>query len=263
MKKVLTCFVIGMIILFNFTSATVMARSSAMTGNVKIEIASNAGGGGASSGVSSGNKGGASSGTSSGNTSNSQGQGAESSKDFWGHATNWFNTGPSASSTTQYGTDIISTFEEMILIVGTTVIVIATIYLGVKMMFGSVEARADSKEGLFNLLVACIFFFGWNSLKKLLIDSDTNNLVFLSGSNSNIGDPVGRIFVSITYVLQFAAIIGIIYVGIKYIFAGVEGKTDLKEKSGWFLIGIILAFCSTGFLTFISDIIIQGLETGN
>jgi len=183
--------------------------------------------------------------------------------DFWGNATSWFNKAntdflngnSNADATTK---EIISTMENMVLIVGTTVIVIATIFLGIRFMFGSVNSKADAKEGLMNLLVACIFFFGWNSIKNLLFPG--NSFIFVQSTDTSYANPVGRVYNIVVYIAQFAAIIAILYVGVKYIFAGVQGKTELKEKSGTFIIGIILAFCSTGFLTYISNVINQALQ---
>lgn len=183
---------------------------------------------------------------------------ASSSKDFWGQANSWFSdaqhAGAGASDKTN---EIIDTMEDMILVVGTAAISIATIFLGIKYMFGSADSKADSKESLMNLLVACVFFFGWNSIKNVLMPG--NRFVFFSVSDSTYKDPVARFYDIFVYIAQFAAIIAIIYVGVKYIFAGVQGKADLKEKSGTFLIGIILAFCSTGFLTYISKVINEAI----
>ncbi len=181
--------------------------------------------------------------------------------DFWGNATKWFNKVNSGNEdlkvneTTQ---SIIADLENMVLVLGTTVIVIATIFLGIKYMIGSVDSKTDAKEGLINLLVACLFFFGWNSIKNLLFPG--NSFIFIESTDTNYTNPIGRIYNIVVYILQFAAIIAIIYVGIKYIFAGVQGKTELKEKSGTFVIGVILAFCSTGFLTYISKVINDALN---
>lgn len=188
--------------------------------------------------------------------------GASSSKDFWGNANSWFSSASHNNSSNQSKTndtvkEIIDTMEDMVLVVGTTVISIATIFLGIKYMFGSADSKADSKESLMNLLVACVFFFGWNSIKNVLMPG--NRFVFFSVSDTTYKDPVARFYDIFVYIAQFAAIIAIIYVGVKYIFAGVQGKADLKEKSGTFLIGIILAFCSTGFLTYISKVINEAI----
>ncbi len=181
-----------------------------------------------------------------------------SNKDFWGNANSWFSSAQNAgANSSKKNKEIIDTMEDMILVVGTAAISIATIFLGIKYMFGSADSKADCKQSLMNLLVACVFFFGWNSIKNVLMPG--NRFVFFSVSDATYKDPVARFYDIFVYIAQFAAIIAIIYVGVKYIFAGVQGKADLKEKSGMFLIGIILAFCSTGFLTYISKVINEAI----
>lgn len=187
--------------------------------------------------------------------------GGEVEKDFWGQTSTWswkaFIENSDKLGNNQGIGNIIATFEDMVLVVGTAVISIATIFLGIKFMYGSAEAKADTKEGLINLLVACLFFFGWNSIKNLLFPN--NGLIFLNPFDTDYTNPIGRIYSVFVYIAQIAAVVAIIYVGLKYIFAGVQGKTELKAKSGMFLVGIILAFCSTGFLTYISKVINEAL----
>ena len=237
MKKKIVYIIIGLMVIFNVTSATVLAMANnSMVSNENIILAYD--------------------------KEEQQAQleknQQQNQKDFWGHASSWFDKGDEDLSKDKYlGEDVIKTLEEMILVLGTTVIVLATIVLGIKFMFGSVESKVDAKEGLFNLLVACLFFFGWNSIKTLLIPG--NSLIFINSADQSYTQPIARIFSIATYAAQFIAVIAIIYVGIRYIFAGVEGKTDLKEKSPMFFIGVILAFCSTGFLTYISQIINEAL----
>lgn len=231
MKKVIVSLIIGFMICLNVVPVTVMAVTANEVQTESIMIAS-------------------------GKEEPKYNSGSSTSKDFWGNATKWFKEG-NISNEEKYGVEMIETLEDMILVVGTTVIALATIVLGIKFMFGSVESKVDAKEGLFNLLVACLFFFGWNSIKNLLFPG--NKFIFLNDSDTSYTQPVARIFNISTYVLQFLAVVAIIYVGVRYVFSGVQGKTDLKEKSGMFIVGIILAFCSTGFLTWISDIINEAL----
>lgn len=177
---------------------------------------------------------------------------AASSDDFWGAATKWF----SDVNTNDYNENtsyIVDEFTSMIRTIGTAVITCVTIFLGVKYIFGSVEAKTDVKEGLVTLFVVCIFFFGWSSISNLLFPG--NRFIFIKDSDTSYTSIVGRIFETVTYILQFAVLIAVIYVGVKYIFAGANGKADLKAKAPIFFIGIILAFCSTTVLTYISDLI--------
>lgn len=185
----------------------------------------------------------------------------EDNKDFWNAATDWFSNVDKDEELGPGVKDVVNTFSNMISVVGTTVFVIVTIFLGIKYMYGSVDAKASVKESLITLLVACIFFFGWNSIKNLLFPN--NNFIFIESTDTSYEQMVGRIFAFATYIAQFLAVIGIVYVGVRYIFAGAEGKASLKGKSVNFLIGIILTFCATSFLSLISDIVNDSINSAS
>ncbi len=200
-----------------------------------------------------------------GSASQSSGAGRDTtsggSDDFWNKATDWFSNVDKDEELGPGVKDVVNTFSNMISVVGTTVFVIVTIFLGIKYMYGSVDAKASVKESLTTLLVACIFFFGWNSIRNLLFPN--NNFIFIESTDTSYEQMVGRIFAFATYIAQFLAVIGIVYVGVRYIFAGAEGKASLKGKSVNFLIGIILTFCATSFLSLISDIVNDSINSAS
>ncbi len=172
--------------------------------------------------------------------------------DFWGQATSWFNKG-TISNDNGSASEVIGKLADMLNVAGTSVIVLVTIFLGIKYMYGSIESKSSVKESLINLLVACIFFFGWQSIYNILFPS--NSFIFVSSTDSTYKDIIARLFSTAVYLAQILVFVVLIYVGVKYIFSGASGKADLKGKSGQFIIGIILAFASTSFLTYISKII--------
>lgn len=114
------------------------------------------------------------------------------------------------------------------------------------------DSKAEIKENLITLLVACVFFFGWNAIYNTLITS--GNLFFIS---SGFKASVGNIYSTVMFVLNILAFVGVIYVGIKYIFSGASGRADLKGKSVYFVIGIIMTFATITLLTYISKVINQ------
>lgn len=189
---------------------------------------------------------------------NNNNDSSSNSSDFWGQASNWWsNSQPSGEDSFEIpdqAQSIIDTFSDMINVVGTTLIIIATIILGIKFIFGSVENQTSAKEGLITLLVACIFFFGWQGIYGLLVDSGSQQLVFTTGTNS-YKQVIGNVLYVASFVAKCLLVIGVIYVGVKYIFAGAAGRAQLKGKSVYFFIGIILAFATTNVLSFISKII--------
>ena len=172
--------------------------------------------------------------------------------DFWGQATNWFNKIETSEDNPEIK-ELIDTFQDMINVLGTTVIVLVTIFLGIKYIVGSVESKADVKEGLVTLIVVCIFFFGWSALRNLLFPK--NSLIFIESTDTSYTSILGRVFSIATFIANILAVLGIVYVGIRYIFAGASGKGELKAKSPMLLIGIILAFASVSFLSYISKVI--------
>lgn len=189
--------------------------------------------------------------------------------DWWGEANSWYNGEGFSEKKNENETEyikpsdlgdtlpeqaqkVVDEFAEMVNIVGTTVIILVTIFLGIKYMFGSFEAKADVKESLINLVVACVFFFGWNSIWNLLFSG--GELVFVKDTDT-YQSTLANVFVTLTNIANFLAVGAVIYIGVRYIFAGAQGKAELKGKSGQFIIGIILAFCSVGFLNYISELI--------
>ena len=82
-----------------------------------------------------------------------------SADEMWRSASNWFK-GVDTNNNSDQAKKIVSEFSSIINVVGTTVIVIATIFLGVKYIIGSVESKTEVKESLITLLIACLIFFG-------------------------------------------------------------------------------------------------------
>lgn len=177
----------------------------------------------------------------------------ESSADkMWKSASTWFKNVDKDANTKQ-AADIVSEFSSIVNVVGTTIIVIATAFLGVKYVVGSVESKADVKESLITLLVACVFFFGWSNLSGILIPG--GELVWSSTEDTSYKQLIGRAFKTVTFAINIAAVVAIVFVGVKYIFAGASGKAELKGRSAFFIIGIILSFCAVSVLTLLSNVI--------
>lgn len=173
--------------------------------------------------------------------------------DFYGDAFNWFNQGREDSTMKDAMSTIITPITTYVKIIGTCVITIATIILGLRYIFASAEGKTLAKEGAINLLVACILFFGWSNIESMLHDGTS----FILYKSSDFNSTVKLIFSVFKLVAEAAAIVGILYVGIKYIFAGAQGKADLKSKSFPFVIGIILTFSTFEVLNLISKVIIE------
>lgn len=179
--------------------------------------------------------------------------------DWFGQATSWWGDAKKSGFTIpQEAQDVIDQFTDMINIIGTTLIFVATIVLGIKFIFGSIDGKSEAKEDMITLLVACVFFFGWNGIMGILLNNAHDDIAIVEGETSYV-TVISKMLTVFRTISNCLLVVGVIYVGIKFIFAGAQGKADLKAKSGFFIIGIILAFCTVNVLTFLSDVINQVL----
>lgn len=175
---------------------------------------------------------------------------------FWKSAGGWFAEvqDKGENNVSPISIKVVNQFMDMVNYIGTVVIIIATMFLGVKYMFGSVEGKADVKESMITLLVACLFFFGWQYIRDIIL-YDGTNLFISSTTDTSYKYIFARLLGVVTMIVKVAAIAGVIYVGVRYIFSGASGRADLKDKSVYFIIGIILTFCSVTVLTIVSNAI--------
>lgn len=190
---------------------------------------------------------------------------------FWDQAADWYSAG---GTETYLDSNVLSEIANIVEIIGTAVIAIATVVLGIKYVLGSVTDKASVKENMITLLIACIFFFGWSNIRDLLInniqyDSSTGNiavskitgstqLFIFSGTNS-LESAFASIFSIIILIAKLVAVIATVYMGVKYIFSGAEQRAKLKEKGIMYIVGIILIFTTINVLSFISSSINNAL----
>ncbi len=166
------------------------------------------------------------------------------STEWWGQAHNFLNG--ASSSVGKEAIDALSPLVEMIKFVGNLIFVAVTIILGVKYIWGGVESKASVKDSLVTLIVAAVVFYGWSSISALFTNGNRLNFV--------TGDWKGTaltIYSTVLYIANFLAIGGIIYIGIKYLMAGAEGKSQLKAKGVPIVLGIVMVYATITFLNFI------------
>ena len=186
--------------------------------------------------------------------------------DFWEAASKWFSTDQKdAGEIVLLPEGIMKQLTTIVEVVGTGVIAIATVVLGIRYMLGSVSEKTQAKEGMLTLLVACVFFFGWSNLRKVLFDGisfDDNGTVTEIGGASTVlffqgattlENALSVIFAIVLFIAKIVAVGVSVYMGVKYIFSGAEQKAKFKEKSVNYIIGIILIFLTLQILTFISE----------
>lgn len=188
---------------------------------------------------------------------------ASNDYDFWDAGRDWFKDG---ETNVYLDGNVLSQIARIVEVVGTGVISIATVVLGIRYVLGSATQKADVKDSMITLFVACIFFFGWSNLRTILIKGVTFSGVGvaqggINGDSSVIGlnQPTleasfGTIFGIVLTIAKIIALIATVYIGFKFVFSGADGKSQLKEKGIMYIIGIILIFATINVLSFVSDV---------
>lgn len=142
--------------------------------------------------------------------------------------------------------------QNLVFDIGNIIFLIVTAFLGVKYIWGGVDSKYSVKNSLVTLVVAAIVFYGWNAVTDIL-----NVKELLTGSTSATGyqNFATTIYNTIMYIVNVAAIGGIIYIGIKYMMAGADGKAEMKLKLIPVIMGIILVYGTLNFINVILDIV--------
>lgn len=176
--------------------------------------------------------------------------------DWWKVAFNWVNEG---KAEVEMDVSVLDDLADMLEVVGTGVIAIATVVVGIRYILGTVEGKVKAKESLMNLLVACVFFFGWSGIRGILISGSATaqggyKLIFLDG---DLSVTFARLFTFIVLVGKVLTVAAVVYMGVKFIFAGAEAKAQIKEKAPSLIIGVIMIFCTTTFLSIVAKTITE------
>ena len=169
---------------------------------------------------------------------------------WWSDANGFWN-----GQTSDVAKDALKTLEPLInlvKIVGNMIFVAVTVILGVKYIWGGVESKSDVKGSLVTLIVAAMVFYGWNTISALIVHPGTHRLAFI---NCDAEITAKNIYTTILYICNFLAVGGIVYIGMKYMIAGAEGKAQLKAKGVPIVLGMIMVYATITFLNLIVGLI--------
>ena len=172
---------------------------------------------------------------------------------WWKCAWSFLNKGENSEH--QFGDSVsgsISEIRSMIFDIGNVIFILITAFLGVKYIWGGVDSKFSVKNSLVTLVVAAIVFYGWNALTDVL---DIKDLLTGKTSQSGVQGFVGTVYNTVMYIINFAAVGGIIYIGIKYMMAGADGKAEMKLKGIPVVMGIIMVYGTVNLINFILKII--------
>lgn len=166
-------------------------------------------------------------------------------RNWWGDAWKFFNGADAETS------GAIGELTDLVKFVGNMIFVAVTVILGVKYIWGGIDSKASVKDSLVTLVVAALFFYGYSTISSLFISG--NKLSFIAGGGYE--NTAKNIYSIIMYICNFLAVGGLVYIGIKYMMAGAEGKASLKARGVPIVLGIVMVYATITFLNFIVGIL--------
>lgn len=175
--------------------------------------------------------------------------------EWWGQASGFLSGYEGENTQIGYSTvaSIINWLDPLVTLVktvGNMIFVAITVILGVKYIWGGVESKASVKDSLMTLIVAALVFYGWNTISGLFMSG--NKLSFIQGDFEGTAK---NIYSIVIYVANFLAVGGIVYIGIRYMMAGADGKSQIKAKGVPIVLGIIMVYATITFLNLIVGIL--------
>ena len=180
--------------------------------------------------------------------------------DALSNAGQWFS--PSSSQDSTIGDSIASLlrkqFVPLLGKIGNTVFAAVTVFLGLKYLYSDSNANAAIKDSLPNFVVGVVFFYlAYTIVTVFAADPTNTSAVGIIGTimTGNSYDTISNnILGSIAVIVNFASLLGIVIIGIKYMLASADGKADIKKSMTGVIVGLAFAFCAGSILSLIVGI---------
>ena len=176
-------------------------------------------------------------------------QPAQSLTDAWWHANNFLDISKGTSGVgSEIGSIITGQIMPLLSTVGNTIVAIVTVFLGIKYIWSGSDAKAAIKNSLPNYLVGIIFFYLPYSLVKFLIIDPNNPSTASLGlfgkifSGSSYDTMSSNLLGAVATIVQFASVVGVVVLGIRYMLTSSNEKADFKESMAGIVLGIAFAF---------------------
>ena len=134
-------------------------------------------------------------------------------------------------------------------VIGNLVFAAITVILGAKYIWSGAEGKSEVMESLPTFVVAVVFFYLGESLVNWL-----NNASSGITSATDWNQISSKVIWIINTVVHYAAFGGILVLGLRYMFASAEGKSNIKSNLGGVVIGIVFVFLASSVINFIIEI---------
>ena len=141
----------------------------------------------------------------------------------------------------------------LVAMIGRYIIYIMLLFYGVRCIWDGVEGKTKFKEILPYILCALVFFFAAPGMVEIAKSA------FQLEGNENYGQ---NLFSTIVYFVRIFAFAGIIFTGIKIMFASAEAKADVKSHMLPIIVGCIFVFASSLIVDLVVDVMKEsGVKT--
>ena len=136
-------------------------------------------------------------------------------------------------------------------LIGNLIFAAVTVILGAKYIWSGVNGKADVKETLPTFIVGVIFFYLATQITAFFSPTESGsvgNILMGSGSYNTLA---GTVLGTINAVVKVVSFAGLVFIGLKYLFASAEGKSSVKEKMVPVALGMLLVFSASAIVDFI------------
>lgn len=137
--------------------------------------------------------------------------------------------------------------------IGNLIFAAVTVVLGVKYIWSSAEGKAQVMETLPGFIAAVMFFYLGSEIVDFLYN-DSGSVGKLLAGSSNWNSVAGYVIYVINTFVYYAAFGGIVFIGLKYMFASAEGRASMKTSMGALVIGMVFVFMASRIVNFIIDV---------
>ena len=163
------------------------------------------------------------------------------------------NSFGNSGSTTSLGTKLSDFIKgdvmNAVLAIGNLIFAAVTVILGAKYIWSSAEGKSEVMESLPTFVVAVIFFYLGETLVTWL--TGTGGLATSISGATSWTSISGKIIWIVNTIVRYAAFGGILFLGLKYMFASAEGKSQLKTNMGGLVLGMVFVFLASKAVDFI------------
>lgn len=155
--------------------------------------------------------------------------------------------------------NVVEPVIDLVLDYGKYIVYAALLFFGVRAIFNGARGRTDFKAILPFLIVALIFFYSGRGIVNSIQEIYKESMQF--SGNTTIDDNaynefISKIFGTVIYVVRILAFSGILFAGLKYMFANGRDKADIKKKLIAIVIGCVFVFSST----FVVNIVVNSFR---